>query len=200
MATGDIIGWLNSDDRYRPGCLEAVAKYFAQNPEVDILYGDYTFIDENGAHLSVRREISFSRFVLLYHRVLYIPTTACFFRRRIFDEGNWLDESLQYAMDHEFFVRLAMKGYRFKHVSALLADYRLHPLSKTCTMAARQVSESHMAMLKYSPVALSVRSRTLRTFCLSTMQILAALVRYSEKLIRGYYLPDRFVGREQPIR
>jgi glycosyltransferase involved in cell wall biosynthesis len=200
MATGDIIGWLNSDDRYRPGCLDTVAKVFAQNPDIDVLYGDYTFMDENGQHLRVRREIEFSRLVLLYYRVPHIPTTSTFFRRRIFDDGNWLDESLQYAMDHEFYVRLATSGYRFKHVSALLADFRLHSTSKTCTMATRQLAEGRMAMHKYSPVALGVKNKALRALCLGVMQTAAPLARYTEKLFRGYYLPDSIIGRERAIR
>jgi glycosyltransferase involved in cell wall biosynthesis len=188
QATGDIIGWLNADDRYRPGCLQTVSKFFADNPSIDILYGDYTLIDQHGKHLRIRREIEFSRFVLLYHRVLYIPTTSTFVRRRIFDESNWLDESLQYAMDHEFFVRLATLGYRFQHIPAILADFRMHSDSKTGRMPARQLAESRMAMHKHSTVALT--SPITRSLCLRTLQAAAAFARYTEKFLRGYYLPE----------
>jgi glycosyltransferase involved in cell wall biosynthesis len=200
LATGDIIGWLNSDDRYRAGCFETIAKIFAQNPDIDIVYGDFTFMDEHGAHMRVRREIEFSRLVLFYHRISLIPSTATFFRRRIFDEGNFFDESLQFAMDYEFFVRLANKGYRFKHVHALLADFRLHPTSKTCMTATRQLDETSMTMYQYSPVALRVRNMALRALCLRAMRVAASFARYTEKLLRGYYLPDSIVGRERPIR
>src|SRR5580692_10825868 len=61
-AQGEIVGWLNSDDRYRPGCFDHVVKAFAENPDVDVFYGDYTIIDQNGSFLSVRREIGFNRF------------------------------------------------------------------------------------------------------------------------------------------
>ncbi len=199
LATGDIIGWLNSDDRYRAGCLETVAKVFAQNPDIDVVYGDFTFMDQHGNHLRVRREIEFSRLVLFYHRISPIPSTSTFFRRRIFDEGNFFDESLQFAMDYEFFVRLANKGYRFKHIQALLADFRLHPMSKTCATGTRQLAETRMTMRKCSPVALGVRNKTLRALCLAIMQIAASLARYTEKFLRGYYLPDNIVGRERPI-
>ncbi|WP_263356193.1 glycosyltransferase family 2 protein [Acidicapsa ligni] len=200
LATGDIIGWLNSDDRYRPGCLELVAKIFEQNPDIDVIYGDFTFMNEHGTHLRVRREIEFSRLVLFYHRISPIPSTATFFRRRIFDEGNFFDESLQFAMDYEFFVRLVNKGYRFKHIHALLADFRLHPTSKTCATGARQLAETRMTMHKYSPVATRVKNKTLRDICLYAMQIAAPFARYTEKLLRGYYLPDSIIGRERPIR
>jgi Glycosyl transferase family 2 len=189
LATGDIIGWLNSDDRYRAGCLETVAKVFAENPDIDVVYGDFTFMDERGTHLRVRREIEFSRLVLFYHRISPIPSTATFF-----------DESLQFAMDYEFFVRLANKGYRFKHIHALLADFRLHPASKTCATGARQLAETRMTMHKYSPVAQAITNKTLCRLCFAVMQTTALFARYIEKFLRGYYLPDSIVGRERPIR
>ena len=33
MAGGDVIGWLNADDRYEPGALRAVGEAFAGAPE-----------------------------------------------------------------------------------------------------------------------------------------------------------------------
>src|SRR5580704_9036975 len=58
---GDVVGWLNSDDRYRPGCFERVVEVFQKYPEVDVVYGDYTCIDETGRVSQIRREIEFSR-------------------------------------------------------------------------------------------------------------------------------------------
>ena len=189
--SGDIVGWLNSDDRYRPGCFEYVAEVFARHPEVDVVYGDYTWIDESGRVSSVRREIEFSRFILLYHRVLYIPTTATFFRGRIFKEGNRLDERLHYAMDFEFFVRLATHGYRFKHVPAILADFRFQQGSKTCTASHKQLEELDSVMHLYSPVLRKIQQPASRRITTSVLRSCAGALRYSEKLLRGYYF-DQF--------
>src|SRR5579859_1176878 len=46
---GEIIGWLNSDDVYRPGALQAVADVFRVRPELDVLYGDAQLIDASDA-------------------------------------------------------------------------------------------------------------------------------------------------------
>jgi glycosyltransferase involved in cell wall biosynthesis len=200
LATGDIIGWLNSDDRYRPNCLRAVQNAFEQHPEIDIIYGDFAFIEANGTHLRIRREIEYSPLVLFYHRICPIPSTAAFFRRRIFDEGNFFDESLQFGMDYEFFVRLANKGYRFKHIHVLLADFRLHPDSKTKQASQRQLAETRATMHRYSPVAQRIANPALRSLCLAFMQLTARLARYTEKLIRGYYLPDAFLTNDRPHR
>jgi glycosyltransferase involved in cell wall biosynthesis len=187
QAKGDIIGWLNSDDRYRPGCFERVIQAFEENPGVDIVYGDYLLVNELGSAFQIRREIEFSKFILLYHRVLYIPTTTTFFRRKIFDEGNWLDESLQYAMDLDFFIRLSAHGYCFKHIPQLLADFRLQPKSKTCSAPNRQRVEHQQVVFAAAPILRRIEPSYFRKVVLSALRSIACVKRYSEKLLRGYY-------------
>jgi glycosyltransferase involved in cell wall biosynthesis len=186
-ARGEIIGWLNSDDRYRAGCFEHVVEAFENNPEVDIFYGDYRTVDETGRMLKVRREIEFNAFVLRYHRTLYIPTTTTFFRRRIFEEDNWLDEKLHYAMDLEFFIRLADRGYRFKHIPQLLADFRMQPKSKTCSSPDRQRLEHQQVVFATAPILRRLKTRDSRVLMLSCLRPVACVMRYSEKMLRGYY-------------
>lgn len=189
FATGDIIGWLNSDDRYRPGAFHKVARIFEQNPEVDLVYGDYTWMDAHGGVRRVRREIPFSRFILLYHRVLYIPTTATFFRRRIIDEGNLLDETLHYALDFDFFVHLSAHGYRFLHIREVLADFRLHEASKTCSTPERQLRELKDIMRRYSSLPHYIESECLQNLAFGMFCAIAGALRYSQKLLTGCYLP-----------
>lgn len=190
-AAGDIVGWLNSDDRYLPHCFEQVATLFEKRPDIDVIYGDYRWIDMEGRPYRVRREIEFSSFILLHHRVLYIPTTATFFRRRIFDEGNFLDERLHYAMDFEFFVRLACHGYRFRHIGALLADFRFQPDSKTCSFPERQLEEKRRITEDRSPLLRALPFPLARRTASVLLGSAAAALRYSEKLVRGYYLEER---------
>jgi glycosyltransferase involved in cell wall biosynthesis len=194
-AKGEIIGWLNSDDRYRVGCFEHIIQAFESNPEVDIFYGDYLTVDVTGKMLKIRREIEFNAFVLFYHRILYIPTTATFFRRRIFEEGNWLDEKLQYAMDLEFFIRLSERGYRFKHIPRLLADFRMQPKSKTCSSPDRQRMEHQQVVFAVAPRLCHLKTRKMRVIMLLLLRSIACARRYSEKVLRGYYWRQRRVNR-----
>jgi glycosyltransferase involved in cell wall biosynthesis len=186
-AKGEIIGWLNSDDRYRPGCFEHVIQAFEDNPGVDVIYGDYLTMDELGKVLQIKREIDFSAFILLYHRVLYIPTTATFFRRRIFEEDNWLEENLQYAMDLEFFIRLSARGYRFKHLPEILADFRVHTESKSCSFPDRQRMEHRQVIFAATPILSRPNSLLVKTIILSVLRSIASVRRYAEKMRRGYY-------------
>jgi glycosyltransferase involved in cell wall biosynthesis len=187
-AQGDIIGWLNSDDRYRMGCFEHVVRVFEENPDLDVLYGDYRMVDESGRVIQVRAEIEFSAFVLFYHRVLYIPTTATFFRRRVFDDGNWLDENLQYVMDLEFFIRLTTNGYRFRHLPEILADFRLQPASKTCRDPDKQRREHKQVILTSVPLLRNLEPKCVKSLALLFLRPIAAVRRYGEKMLRGFYL------------
>jgi glycosyltransferase involved in cell wall biosynthesis len=186
-ARGEIIGWLNADDRYRPDCFAHVVQAFEKYPEIDVFYGDYTFIDEVGGHLAWRREIEFSHFVLKYCHTLYIATTATFFRRRIFDEGYFLRDDLQYAMDVEFFLRLAEAGFRFQHISNTLADFRIHSAGKSAQFADRQRQEHRHVVLHSTPLAGRFESMWMRSVAARLLQIAADALRYSEKFVRGFY-------------
>jgi glycosyltransferase involved in cell wall biosynthesis len=187
-ATGDIIGWLNSDDLYSEGCIDIVANFFNCYRQVDVAYGDYTWIDEKGRILQVRREIEFSHFLLLYNRICFIQSSAALFMtRRIFDEGNFLDPKLHYSMDYEFYLRLASKGYSFKRIPNILGDFRWHNESKTCTNAHRQCEEIEWARGVYSPALSRVRGYWCRAIVLVALKSVATFLRWSKKGIRGYY-------------
>jgi glycosyltransferase involved in cell wall biosynthesis len=187
LATGDIVGWLNSDDRYRPGCFDAIVKAFEDNPDVDVFYGDYAVMDRDGAIQKIRREIEFNRFILLYHRALYIATTATFFRRKIFDDGNLLKEDLHYAMDYEFFLHLAAAGYRIRRIPLVLADFRLHPDSKSCSMEQTQQTEKRCIMQLFSSVNTRFRAPYTRDIAFTILEGVAGALRWTEKLLRGHY-------------
>lgn len=189
MAQGDLIGWLNADDRYRPGCFREVQRAFNTHSQADIVYGDYTWIDSDGNITRIRREISFSRFILAYHRVLYIPTTSTFFKRRIFADGNELDIKFCCAMDYDFFLRLARKGYRFQHICRVLADFRWHKSSKSASLTARQIAEHETIALRNSRLLGRLPS-FMGTTGLFILRKVAATFRYSQKLVRGYYWDD----------
>jgi GT2 family glycosyltransferase len=132
-----------------PGCFGYVIDFFDKYPDVDIFYGDYRLIDVDGKVMEIKKELPFDMFALKYHHVLCIPSTTCFFRRRIFDEGSFLDITYHYAMDYEFFLRLALKGYRFVHSPFLVADFRWHAGAKSSRETVLQAQEREQALIKY---------------------------------------------------
>jgi hypothetical protein len=138
----------------------------------------------------IRREIGFNRFILCYHRVLYIPTPSSFFRAKIFKDGNLLDPGLEYSMDYEFFLRLATKAYRFRHVPSLLADFRWHSESKSTAHFRRQMAENSSVTIMYSSILQKARGTPYEGITLASLRMAAAALRYSKKLLRGSYFAE----------
>src|ERR1700722_10529010 len=130
MATGDIIGWLNSDDLYEANSFAKVAKAFEENPFVDFIYGDYLIIDETGKTLISKKEIDFDWEIMLCG-LNYIAQPNVFFRSRVFKDLGYLDDSLHYVMDYEFWLRAASRGFLFQHGPSAFAACRWHLGAKT---------------------------------------------------------------------
>jgi glycosyltransferase involved in cell wall biosynthesis len=128
-ARGEILGYLNSDDVLRPGAVETAVEHFRRNAECDLVYGDADYIDEDdrviGAYLTA--EYSFAR--LAEEDVICQP--AAFWRARIARRVGPFNEALRYAMDYEYWLRIAQAGGRIEHLPRTLAASRLHPAAKT---------------------------------------------------------------------
>lgn len=198
--TGDIVGWLNSDDRYRPGCFIEAVNAFNGNTQSDVIYGDYVMIDQTGRPLRIRREIGFHQFLLSYLHILYIPTTTSFFRRRVFENGNLFDLSLDNTMDYEYYLRLARQGHRFQHVPRLWADLRLHPRSKSIAEKGRVFELHDSIAVSNSPILRHLRPRALQWGVLKALRLVARTWRVSEKFGRGYYFEQfKPVWRAWPV-
>jgi len=126
---GEIIGWLNSDDVYYPGAIAKVVEFFADNPEIDVVYGMARHIDIYDKVINSYPTADFSIENLL--NGCFICQPALFFRRRVLTMTGLLDESLHYCMDYDFWVRMALCGIKFGYLQEPLAGSRLYPQNKT---------------------------------------------------------------------
>jgi len=194
IATGEIVGWLNSDDRYLQKCFDEVQKTFLAHHETDIVYGDYYWIEESGKIIQTRREIDFDLFILKYLHVLYIPTTTSFFRRKIFDENNFLDCNINYAMDYDFFLRLALQKYKIKHVKRFWAEFRWHQKSKSNQMVKNKyymnisLSQDMNDILLRQDKSMQNVPKKIQGIVIFSLRVLARIKRYGIKFFSGFYL------------
>jgi glycosyltransferase involved in cell wall biosynthesis len=128
---GDVIAWLNADDVYLPGAVSAAAQALQADPALDVVYGDARYCDEEGRLLRAYPTEEFDYARLLGRAVCFLPQPATFLRRRVLESDGPLDETLHYALDFEYWLRLGASGRRFRHLPVPLAALRLHAAAKS---------------------------------------------------------------------
>jgi glycosyltransferase involved in cell wall biosynthesis len=126
---GEILGWLNSDDIYYEGALEAVLTFFEAHPNIDVVYGDANHIDKDGTFIEKypAEPWSWERF----HDICFISQPAAFFRRSAFQKFGQLDIRYPHCIDYELWIRWAKAGATFEYLPKALAATRLHSEAKT---------------------------------------------------------------------
>jgi glycosyltransferase involved in cell wall biosynthesis len=138
-STGEILAWLNSDDRYENRSLWAAAEAFQKNEELDLFYGDYTLVYPDGG-LMYRNKISYDYNICLYFYMM-VAQPASFWSRRIYDEVGGVEPEWRFVMDLNLFLKMgqARKGNRkaFQHVKKSFALFRVHESSKSVDEAGQ---------------------------------------------------------------
>jgi glycosyltransferase involved in cell wall biosynthesis len=134
LATGEIIGFINSDDYLEPGALFKVGDFFTTHPEANWLTGKCRTVNVRGRE--IRKFVTHYKNLLLmfnsYKLLLitdYISQPATFWRKKIPEDIGGFDESLHYTMDYDYWLRMSQQAKLFKHKD-YLACFRIHSLSK----------------------------------------------------------------------
>ncbi len=122
MADGEIMAYLNCDEQYLPGTLEAVSDFFENNPDVDIIFGNMVLTRPDGSLLSYRKCYQ-PRWSYISASHLYVASCTMFFRRRIVDEGFLFNTAFRAAGDEDFVVRILKAGYRAACFNRYLAAF-----------------------------------------------------------------------------
>jgi glycosyltransferase involved in cell wall biosynthesis len=140
-ATGDILGWLNSDDLYLPSTLSFIAgiidvdqpaihfgncNHFKETPQEYISYGS----NVAGAHANSK--LTFSD---------YIIQPSSFWTTSTYKKAGPLREDLHYGFDWEWFLRAERSSVPFYPVSKCLSMYRFHADHKTGTGGTKRQQE-----------------------------------------------------------
>jgi glycosyltransferase involved in cell wall biosynthesis len=147
-ATGEIVGWLNSDDLYCPGALHHAARTLLADPQAEACYGGIYLVDENdevvNALWPAPPDKSYTYFV-----GLDVHQQALFWRRSLMSRLGMLDESLNCVMDLDFILRLllAAEVVRVRHH---LGMFRLHAAAKTAMIEEVSRREHQVVYERYA--------------------------------------------------
>lgn len=129
-ATGEILGFLNSDDLLLPGAASQAAKFLDKHPDVGVVSGHSRLIgpDDRVLRNLYSDRMSVNRYV--YGAVVLIQPST-FFRRKTFDQAGGFRPESKACWDGELFLEMARAGARFAIVDQFWSAYRLHEQSVT---------------------------------------------------------------------
>jgi glycosyltransferase involved in cell wall biosynthesis len=140
-ATGEIVGYLNSDDTLETGSLDKIAKYFLENPEIDLVYGEGYLMNEDGSgkHRFPATEPQFDLWRLI-HLWDYILQQSTFWRRRLHDRIGYFNESLHFGLDWDYWIR-AGKAVKVGYIPEYLGCLREYDAAKSFAGGFKRIKE-----------------------------------------------------------
>jgi len=128
QATGEIFAWLNADDSFLPGAIRIGVDYLLAHPDVDVVYGEGYWIDEDGAVIRRYPTLPFDAKTLA--RDCFICQPASFIRASSYRRCG-LDPDVNQSFDYDLWIRMARQNFRFASIPQYLANSRMHRGAKT---------------------------------------------------------------------
>jgi glycosyltransferase involved in cell wall biosynthesis len=129
-ASGDVLGWLASDDTLLPGSVARVVEELRREPAPMLVYGEALFVDEDGSELFPLKPRTFDEDEMRRRCENFVVQPGSLFTRRAWELAGPLDEDSHYLFDFEFALRVARHGI-VRAIPDRLASYRVHAASKS---------------------------------------------------------------------
>jgi glycosyltransferase involved in cell wall biosynthesis len=171
MATGDLVGWQNSDDIYLPGAFEKVVQVFSKFPNISIVFGSSLMIDVHDNKIGENMFTPFSVINHFYGGTSSINNQGCFWRSGMFSRIGMLDTQFHFSMDSEFFLRAGVKREKFKYVHSFLACSRIHKDSKSSTIP-------WVSMNNHKTIETIYGKKASLGFILKTLSVMRGIIYY----------------------
>jgi len=105
MATGDVVGTLNSDDVYADEAVLGLVANAFRDETVDVCYGDVFYVESRDLNRIVRQWKSEPYRAGLFERGWMPPHPAFFIRRRVLGRVGQFEAGYRFAADFDFMLR-----------------------------------------------------------------------------------------------
>lgn len=163
MATGDVIGILNSDDFYTSAdALQVIADTFANN-DIDATYGDIHFVNDDDLSKCVRYYSSaiFRRSFMRFGLMPAHPSFYC--KKAVYEKYGSFDTSYKVAADFENLLRIIYVGnIKTKYIPKDFVTMRTGGASTAGLSSRTQIMKDHLRALKANDIYSNVFLLSLR--------------------------------------
>jgi glycosyltransferase involved in cell wall biosynthesis len=160
-ATGDLWGWINSDDALLPGALAQIARAYRDHPGGGIFGGNYLLMDADSRIIRCKRHPANAAW-FARHGIFAFNPAGSFFRGRDYEQVGGLRLDLHYVMDTDLFIRLAAHGASYVHVPRYLSLFRKHGGQKTTALNDRTMAEHRQLLRELLPESIGLWTKERR--------------------------------------
>ncbi len=146
--SGEVFNWLNSDDYYENEALKTVSEYF-KDPQVNCVAARSNLFNTSGFVRVTNGTDVYEDNLAKTIGMARIDQPETFFRVSILEEIGYLNESLHFTMDREFWIRYLLRfGLGgIEKANDVVVNFRLHEQSKTTSSQSEFVKDHHAIYL-----------------------------------------------------
>ncbi len=160
-ATGEVMGWINSDDRLHPGSLSVIGEIFATLDHVRWITGCPSALDEKGRTVAVADAKQWSKYNFYLYDYRWVQQESTFWRRSLWlQAGSGLNLQTKYAADFELWLRFfrydklftvhtILGGFRFRSSGQLSFAHREKYLKEAEQLIGQELLSLSGAEKKY---------------------------------------------------
>ena len=147
MATGEVIGILNSDDIYASdSILSEVMDLFNRDETIDAVYGNITYFNDNDPNKVVRKWITKPYYPKFFDHGEVPPHPALFVRKKVYDAIGAYFPDFKITSDYEFMLRaFKIHGYKPFFINKFIVNMRMGGES---TKSVKNILIGNKEMLK----------------------------------------------------
>ncbi|MCJ7626712.1 MAG: glycosyltransferase [Anaerolineaceae bacterium] len=140
-ATGEIIGWLNSDDVLLPGAVSRMVAAFRETPQMGLIYGDVYAIDTVGEIFNIMTFDDWDIENLMSFDIISQP--GVFMRQDVLEKAGYLDAEIHFLMDTHLWLKMVQLA-PIRYLPGPVAAARYHPGAKNVGAGARYGRDAYM--------------------------------------------------------
>lgn len=124
-STGEVMGWINSDDKYHPMSFFTIAEIFTSFPVINWLTGAQSFFDEKGRAIGTSPAKKWHKYDFYGYQYKWLQQESTIWRRDLWEKaGSQLNIDLKYAGDLELWLRF-FRHEKLYVTNALIGGFRM---------------------------------------------------------------------------